>query len=126
MHALWCVTEIVLTMSHGNARVESGFSVNEALLLPNMLQATIVNQRIVYDHIQNAGGVLAIKITDKMLSSVRQARQRYHFALDEARKEQTEGEKNRDIKCVNSPDVTINPFTLLCECNEGSQSVSEV
>ena len=41
------VVRIILIMSHGNASVESGFSVNGDIILPNMLAETIVAQRIV-------------------------------------------------------------------------------
>ena len=41
------VIRIILIMSHGNASVESGFSVNGDIILPNMLEETIVAQIIV-------------------------------------------------------------------------------
>jgi len=34
--ALWHVIKIVLEMSHGNAAVESGFSVSEGMLVENL------------------------------------------------------------------------------------------
>jgi len=40
---------MVLMLSHGQASVESGFSVNEELLIENMEEETIVAQRIVFD-----------------------------------------------------------------------------
>ena len=33
---------IVLIISHGNARVESGFSVNKDILLTNMMERTVI------------------------------------------------------------------------------------
>ena len=41
-------------LSHGNARVESGFSVNDDISLPNMLAEVIVTQRILYEVVQKA------------------------------------------------------------------------
>ena len=38
-----------MVLSHGNARVESGFSINDDMLLPNMLSESIIAQRIVYE-----------------------------------------------------------------------------
>lgn len=51
---LWEIIKLVLILSHGNARVESGFSINQSPLLSNMKERTIVSQRIVYDAIRNA------------------------------------------------------------------------
>jgi len=42
---------MVLILSHGNAAVESGFSVNKELLVENMEEETIVAQRVVFDAI---------------------------------------------------------------------------
>ena len=41
---LWKVVKMVLILSHGNAAVESGFSVNKELLVENMEEETIVTQ----------------------------------------------------------------------------------
>ena len=48
---LWKVVKMVRILSHGNAAVESGFSVNKELLVKNMEEDTIVAQRIVFDAI---------------------------------------------------------------------------
>ena len=49
------VAQLVLILSHGNARVESGFSVNNDMLIPNMLEETIVAQRLVYEGVYKDG-----------------------------------------------------------------------
>ena len=46
------VVNIVLILSHGNARVESGFSINEQIRQTNMKEQSLVAQRIVYEGIQ--------------------------------------------------------------------------
>ena len=46
---LWHVIKIVLNLGHGNARAESGFSINLDLLLPNLQQDSMVSLRLVYD-----------------------------------------------------------------------------
>jgi len=43
---LWTVVKLVLVLSHGNASVERGFSVNKELLIENMLEETVVSQMI--------------------------------------------------------------------------------
>ena len=46
---LWSVAKIIFIQSHGNATVESGFSVNEDILIENLKEESLVAQRIVYD-----------------------------------------------------------------------------
>lgn len=82
---LWNVTRMVLILSHGNASVESGFSVNEDLLLENMHEHSVVTQRQVYDAIHNSGGMHTIVIDKKLLLSVRSARSRYQADLESKR-----------------------------------------
>ena len=48
---LWFIVRQVLILSHGNACVESGFSINKILLQENMKNESLVAQRIVFDGI---------------------------------------------------------------------------
>jgi len=52
---LWTVVKLVLVLSHGNALVEGRFSVNKELLIENLLEETVVSQRLVYGAIIKAG-----------------------------------------------------------------------
>ena len=47
------VVRLILILSHGNARVEAGFSINADILSPNMLEESITIQRIVYEAVNN-------------------------------------------------------------------------
>ena len=51
---LFEVTKIVLILSHGNTQVESGFSINNNILVENLHESSIVAQRQVYDGIVHA------------------------------------------------------------------------
>ena len=68
--SLWQVVKLILIVSHGNAAVESGFSINNDMLVENLLEESLVGQRTVYDAIQKAGGVLSVNIDKRMLQSV--------------------------------------------------------
>lgn len=46
---LWDVFKIMLTISHGQALVERGYSVNKDLLIENMQERTVIALRHVYD-----------------------------------------------------------------------------
>ena len=49
LKAIWSVFQIVFIQSHGNVRVESGFSVNADMLVENLKEESLIGQRRVYD-----------------------------------------------------------------------------
>uniref|UniRef100_T1GGG7 HAT C-terminal dimerisation domain-containing protein n=1 Tax=Megaselia scalaris TaxID=36166 RepID=T1GGG7_MEGSC len=75
---LWYVIRIVLTFFHGNADVESGFSINKELITPNQKSQSLVAIRRIKDFILNEGGLDQISITDDMLRSCRNSRTIYN------------------------------------------------
>uniref|UniRef100_A0A915JTU7 Uncharacterized protein n=1 Tax=Romanomermis culicivorax TaxID=13658 RepID=A0A915JTU7_ROMCU len=81
------VLKIVLSLSHGNASVESGFSINDDLLVENLQEASLINQRMVYDSIKHHGGPSNIDITKELLKSVKASSSRYKSALDEKKQQ---------------------------------------
>nr|CAD7431529.1 unnamed protein product [Timema monikensis] len=95
---LWEVIKICLVLSHGNATVEGGFSVNKSLLVENMHEKTVIAQRHIHDEIQEAGGIKNIHISKKMLDYVRGARKRYHEYLEMKKQEKSEKDKKKAEK----------------------------
>nr|CAD7200981.1 unnamed protein product [Timema douglasi] len=95
---LWEVIKICLVLSHGNATVEGGFSVNKSLLVENMHEKTVTAQRHIHDEIQEAGGIKNIHISKKMLDYVRGARKRYHEYLEMKKQERSEEDKKKAEK----------------------------
>ena len=77
-----------LILSHGQAHVESGFSVNETFLSPNLHEESLVNLRRISDTINFYGRVLDVPISKKMLTACRLSRSRYQQALQESKKSQ--------------------------------------
>lgn len=51
------IFQLLLPLSHGNATLERGFSINEDVIAENLKEDSIVAQRIVYDIVMDAGGV---------------------------------------------------------------------
>ena len=92
---LYEVIKLCMLLSHGNARVEAGFSINEQFLEVNMKESSVVNQRIVYEGILNEGGILKVKVDSTMLKYVKQSANEYQLALEKNRKRQTFGEKRK-------------------------------
>lgn len=102
---LWHCVKLILILSHGNAFVESGFSVNKEMLVENMHQETLVGLRTVWDQISYHGGsIMKIDINADMLSYARSSNFRYKQALKQkeeeidAEKKMTAIEKKDKIK----------------------------
>ena len=76
---LWHIVLIVLKLGHGNAQVESGFSVNKDLLVPNLQQRSLVALRRVYDSIKGLNPA-SITVSQEMMKFARNAHSRYESA----------------------------------------------
>lgn len=63
----------VLILFHGNAAVERSFSINKECLVENLLEESLIGQRVVYDAVASAGGVAAVDIPKAMIHAVRNA-----------------------------------------------------
>ena len=84
---LWHVSKKLLILSHGNATVEGGFSLNKNLLLENLLEESLISQRYVQDFVLSIGGIQNIQISEKMIQAVKLSRTRWSLALEEKKKE---------------------------------------
>jgi hypothetical protein len=80
------IVRLILMFSHGQASVESGFSVNKSLLVENLSDRGLIAQRVVHEAIRKAGSVSAVEVTARMLQHVRAARSRCDAAREEQRK----------------------------------------
>ena len=79
---MWAFIQKLLLLSHGQATVERGFSVNKEVEISNIQEDTIVAHRIVCDYVTLHGGVLKVPLTPGLLSSVVSARSRYRIYLE--------------------------------------------
>lgn len=50
---LWEVVKLVLVLSHGQASVERGFSVNKEVMVENLREHSLIAQQIIYDHVNH-------------------------------------------------------------------------
>ena len=87
---LWDLTKKLLFLSHGQASVERGFSINKEISVENMAEQTLIAQRVIKDHLINVGGVSKVLLSKELLASASSARQRYQTHLDEEKKEKVE------------------------------------
>ena len=51
---LWITMQLIQTLSHGQATVERGFSVNKEVLAPNLQETSLVAMRPVHSSMQAA------------------------------------------------------------------------
>lgn len=87
-----------LTLVHGNAIPEGGFSVNNAMLGKERLllhEKTIVAELMVKDATKVFGGVTNIPITKELLTAARKARSEYQLYLEQQRQSQALEQKQR-------------------------------
>jgi len=88
----------ILTLFHGNAAVERSFSVNKECLVENLLEDSLVAQRVVYDAVSAVGGVTNIQITKPMIHSVRNASaRRVEAAKKKISEEDAAGNKRKRL-----------------------------
>lgn len=84
---VWSVVKLLLLMSHGQATVERGFSVNKEVAVENLKERSFIAQRIIRDHIESVGGLPNVQISKKkLLMSSAGAQQKYLSHLEEQRR----------------------------------------
>lgn len=84
---LWQTVKLLLTLYHGQADVERGYSVNKALLRDNMAEKTVVSLRTVHDAVTSRFGGNCCLLTPNptLKRHMRAARNRYHEYLESKR-----------------------------------------
>ena len=93
---LWRLTRTLLLLSHGQATVERGFSINSEAMAQNMAEHTLIGKRVVKDFILNAGGrVEAIEITPGLLAAAASGRQQYSHYLDELKRREAQEKRGK-------------------------------
>ncbi|KAK5854787.1 hypothetical protein PBY51_004952 [Eleginops maclovinus] len=83
---LWAFCKKLLILSHGQATVERGFSINKEVESDNLHEDTVVTRRLVCDYIIQHGGVAKVPLSKPLLTSVARARTRYRIHLENERK----------------------------------------
>ncbi|XP_056459485.1 uncharacterized protein LOC130392964 [Gadus chalcogrammus] len=83
---LWAFCRKLLLLSHGQATVERGFSVNKEVEADNMKEDTVVAQRMICDYVSVCGGVLKVPLTKELLAAAASARSQYRLHLDQEKR----------------------------------------
>jgi len=59
----WEVFQIIFTLSHDQATLERGFSINNELMVENMKEESLTASRFVYDTVKSAVHFSEIRLT---------------------------------------------------------------
>ncbi|KAK1906949.1 hypothetical protein KUDE01_009345 [Dissostichus eleginoides] len=91
---LWNIMQCLFTLSHGQAAVERGYSVNKDMLVENLQEKTLIAMRLVHDAM---AGHTDGALPKDLKQHCRGARTRYEMYLEDQKKlrEQTTKEKKR-------------------------------
>ena len=93
---LAALVKSILTLSHGNAGPEQGFSINKALIDSHgtsLSEDMIIALRRVKHRILQVGGILNFPITRPLLESVKSSRSRY---VQELKEKEVRSKRKRD------------------------------
>ena len=130
----WNICKLIFTLSHGQASVERGFSVNKELLVQNLQRVSLVSQRIVYDYFFSTEKTLSeFQISNELIKSCKLAHTRYTQSIETNKKTTVQCEKDRKRKlkmeeiatvkekkqalesCVKSLQVDIEKYSIEAE-----------
>lgn len=114
---LWKLVKVLLILSHGQASVERGFSVNRQVTVENFKERSFVAQRIIHDHITNIGGLSKLEISHQLLDAASHGRRRYMEYLDKQRKvqERAHTEKRKRKSSERQEELEKKRMRLTCE-----------
>ena len=94
-----------MVLSH----VERGFSTNKILLIEDLSEKSLINQRIVVDYmISNDYKPFSISLTNEFITSVRDASRKYTENLQNRKKKELIQEKDKKKKSINENIMTLN------------------
>ena len=93
---LWSVISKVLLLSHGQASVERGFSLNKNASTDNQSERSLIARRVVKDNIIACGGVLKVELSKVMMNDMRKSRSRYMAHLEEEKARIASGKKRKE------------------------------
>lgn len=92
------VVNVILILSHGNAEVERGFSVNKEVTVENLHEESLVARRLICQYVSEENGAESVKISEEMIRSGSKAWHKYKEALEEKIKLAKEAEGNNKRK----------------------------
>ena len=121
---LQSVLKLILVLSHEQANVERGFNVNNIVLNVNGSEKSVVSRKLIIDHMQKNNLLPStIELTNKLIRSVKTARQRYQLDPEQQKKNAKHDEGNQHLEILSSEikDVIQKKLLLLEACENLDQ-----
>ena len=111
---------MILTLSHGQAAVERGFSLSNSLSIVNISEKSLVYKKLVKDYLlSNQQEAHSGPITNQLICSVAAAHQKYKESSKEKRKRKKEDNLTKEKKKV------TDEITVLVQRHEKLQKLHE-
>lgn len=95
---LWYCMKVLMVLSHGQASVERGFSINKAIEVENLKQESYIAQRLIFENCSKQSEIHNVIITKEMRKYVTHSRQKYMGYLEEERKKMALADSGRKKK----------------------------
>ena len=111
---LWSIIKLLLTISHGQAAVERGFSVNKDSLKDNLQETSLVSRRIVFDALKGVN-LSNYVIPKALLESCKHASERYKKFLATKEKNEEAQTKERKRKALSAEILDVKKRKLQLE-----------
>ena len=88
--------KLIFILSHGQAAVEKGFSVNKEILVKNLQQKSLISQRMVYDYmtVKHASSLHEYTIRNSLILKCKSSHAKYVQFLEEQKKASENTEKS--------------------------------
>ena len=90
----WALVKCLLVLSHGQAGVKRGVSINNEIMEYNFKEKSVVALRVIHDHIQACGGILNVKIDQELGNAARNASSEYRS--EQIRQQENAKRKRKD------------------------------
>ena len=68
---------MLLILSHGQATVEKGFSINRQVMIENLKECSFIAQTTILDHLLQIGGLDALVVDKPLPSAAASGRRKY-------------------------------------------------
>merc|ERR1711874_542253 len=94
----WEIVRKLLVLSHGQAAVERGFSINKHCSMVNQSEDSLVARRFVRDHSNYAGGIENVIVTPGMVTDCKAAGRKYNAHLEKKKRGYKKKKKKKKKK----------------------------
>lgn len=122
------VIKMICYISHGNANLERGFSVNAECLFENMREESIIARRQVYDAVLYEGGIDNLQISKALFLSARNAHSRYVEYFERHRQQASIAEQaalEKRKKTLEARELEVKRIRILENAQKEANAIEE-